>query len=111
MIKHAKMSISEPWETGETMRWPVFNGELHFEGNSSFGIFCFQNPISYYQKTYPIAVVSGRYGNFTLGDSDSQCIIPCTVICVPSEEIADPVRFAQKWRGGGLTFMGTIIVS
>ena len=111
MIKRVRMSISDPWETGETLGWPVFNGELHFEESSSFGVFYFRDPISYHQKAYPIAVVCGRQDNFVSMDFDSQCLIPCSVICVPSEEVADPVRFFQAWRGGGLTFTGTIIVS
>ena len=110
MIRHVTISISDPWETGEALGWPMFYGELHFEEDALHGIFHFRDPVCYQQKTYPIAVVHGRHGNLALKDFDSGQVIPCSVICIPSEEVAEPMRFVQMWRGGGVTFIGAIHV-
>ena len=29
MIRHVAISISDPWEIGEGLGWPVFDGEIH----------------------------------------------------------------------------------
>lgn len=108
MIRHVAISISDPWEIGEGLGWPVFNGEIHFEEDSPCGIFHFHNPIRYKQKRYPIAIVHGRHDKFTAKNFDSCQVIPCTAVCIPSEEVAEPMRFVQMWRGHGLTFTGAI---
>ena len=111
MIKHVELSISDSWEIGETLGWPVFKGELYFEENSTRGVFYFYDPVIYQQKTYTIAIVSGRHGCLTSSEFDSRGQVPCSVICIPSDEVADPMEFVQTWRGQGLTFIGSITVA
>lgn len=109
MIRQCKLSISDPWEIGEKLGWPVFVGDLHLHDDFSCGVFHFQNVVCYNNIKYLGAVLQGRHGTLTSAVLEEHRGISCSAICVPFDEIADPIGFAQKWRGGGLTFIGLIL--
>ena len=103
------LSLSDPWELGEALGWPMLAGTVVHRRAEAWLVELAQ-PFTHLGVEYRFLVVSARHADNTLADSASKTIA-CNIVRTTPDRAskADPCDLSW-WRGGG-AMIGSIASS
>jgi hypothetical protein len=111
-MKPVRISISEPWDLGETLKWkPVLGHLLRTTSDERGGraLIELDEPVTYGGSVWRYVVASPRHqGNQVTALLSGRSVLSALVGISDQQAKADNPFETSKWRGGGLAFIGDV---
>ena len=108
-----EFGVGDPWELGEELRDQPMVGELvqlDDDEHPRQGLFKLKNPVRYAGKEWTYIAATIRHQGHDFNELKVCDCVHCNCTGLDDESASNPEKmFGQKWRGGGLAFIGTLI--
>jgi hypothetical protein len=109
-----QISLSDPWELGESLKWQPICGELirlALDPQGGRALIKFDNPISHRGVLYHFSIAVPRHVGSNLKDIHASWGILCGFTGVSNEHAKSELALSTNHWRGGLAFVGTIKTS
>ena len=112
--RRVRVTLSDPWDLGESLSWQPLSGELvrvGVEGKGGRALVKFDQRLIYHGESYQFAVAAPRHEGSSIGELDKGRPVFCSFIGVSDEHgQSQNALSTEHWRGG-LSFVGDIEVA
>jgi len=106
-----KISVSDPWDVGEAVRWRQIRCKLiqTESGQSIKALIIFDEPIRYHGSIYSYAVILPRRSENQIAELFGGEMVSCVLYGITNEQAeSDNPLDISKWRGG-FAFEGDVV--
>jgi hypothetical protein len=106
------ISISDPWDLGESLGWQPLRGQLLKVLDTEHGgraLIKLDEPVSQRGSVCRYLVASPRHEGNDIASVQAGRKVSSSFICIPDQdaEAADAL-ITKSWRGGGVAFIGDL---
>ena len=105
------ITISEPWELGEAMKWQPLHGELLRSVNDERGgqvLIKLDDPVEYREKTCRHVIASPRHVGVEMASLSAGKTVLCGMTGISEQQAESSNPFdLSSWRGG-IAFIGDV---
>lgn len=109
-----RISLSDPWDLGESIGWRILHGSVVMtsrEGRGGRVLVRLDLPILFRGESYQFAVGAPRHEDAHMGALQGGDEVFCSFVGVSEEQArSESPLSTEHWRGG-LSFIGTIALT
>ena len=104
------ISISDPWEFGESLGWKALSGNVTEIGDEQL-LVKLDKPLFQGGRSYRFVMAIPRHEGTTFKKVPRESAVACSFTCVNDDPgMSSAVSSADSWRGG-LAFIGAIALN